>query len=217
MTFAGWEEEEGAAVIGVKAVFQAEAGDAVDRSSYTFSNVPIGPASSDRFVIVAVMFSGSGANRTISSCSIGGTNGTNLVGAGVQEVTYFFGRNIASGTTANIVVTGSGTMARCAIVVWSLTGLNSLTPVGSYTQSLPSNENFPVTLPIAAGGVILAVALYPSASSPLWSGANQVSDAVYESRYAGAQRAVMPSGAANTLALNLSPAGAARLAAISLR
>jgi len=102
--------------------------DTSDLGVYTFSSADIGTAHSTRLVVVAVMIRGTGWMSS-ATVTIGGDAASETVqvvdayrsGASIHQL------EVASGTTADIVVTPSGTGAGCAVSVHALYDLASST------------------------------------------------------------------------------------------
>ena len=127
-------------------------------TSYTFSSTSIGTASSDRLVVVVVEGRQAVVDRTVSSVTIGGVSATivsatNVSGRYPGCIAYL---TVTSGTTADIVVTFSGsTGSGCAIQVYTLTSLSSTTPVDS-DQSGTVASPASVTLTTSSQGALIA-------------------------------------------------------------
>lgn len=132
-------------------------------STYTFSNVDIGTASSDRLVVVATHATGLTSDVTASSVTLGGTSMTSAAsGFEANASLDLHYLTVTSGTTANIVATYSGNKSRCTIAVYTITGLNSSTP--SDTGSSTNSDTAPtLTLDIPTGSI--AVYAHTSANS----------------------------------------------------
>jgi len=104
-------------------------------TTFTFSNLSIGAASSTRRVVVVVYANGSSVTD-ISSITIGGSAATidvktTAISNGPLAIAS---RAIASGTTATVVVSTTGTAARCRVEVYSCVG-SILTPVVANSNS----------------------------------------------------------------------------------
>lgn len=128
--------------------YKASATDSVDRTVYTFSAVNIGGADPNRIVVVGLSVAYS-TGRSIASITIGGVAATVIAArvgnplASINTITTVLCEAVVpSGTTADVVVTMSGTCQGMAIAVWA--GLVvSATPrdVGSTVAgSLPINN-----------------------------------------------------------------------------
>lgn len=124
----------------IVSTFQSAQQVTVVTSVGTWDDAPIGTESSDRYVIVA---------WSVDNNDPGMTHTATLGGNAMTSIFYyedsdsyvgFFGIAYPTGTTADFVITGTGGTLRnqlcCAI--WSVTGMNSLTPTdtdGARTQS----------------------------------------------------------------------------------
>jgi hypothetical protein len=104
-----------------------------DENSYTFTNMAIGTASTTRRVI-AVIFadSGSTGNIILSTATIGGISATIdrqvTHTSGGSNIVAIVSATVPTGTTATVVASFSGSVARGACWVVSVDGLLSVTP-----------------------------------------------------------------------------------------
>jgi hypothetical protein len=132
--------------------------------AYTFSNVDIGTASSDRLVVVACHATGNtGAlNINLTSMTLGGSSMTNAAAFAEDTASVdLYYLTVTSGTTATIVATYPNQKRRCTIAVYTITGLNSSTPSDTGTSS--NSDSAPtLTLDIPTGSI--AVYAHTSAS-----------------------------------------------------
>jgi hypothetical protein len=126
--------------------------------------------------------------RTISTVSIGGTNGTihyqgdtsGFSNAGVAS------RVVSSGNN-NVTVTWSGGVTSCAVFVWLITGYNSATPTdGEATSSGTAGTSLTATFDIPASGTAVYVNTHNNANATGWSSATEQDDLTAEAQYAGA-------------------------------
>lgn len=129
-------------------------------SSYTFSSVAIGTATDTRYVLVGVTGRAPGA-RTLNSVTIAGITATILgnthnTGGGTDTISAFAIAKVTSGTTANIVVTFSSTMAAFGCSVWTLDGLDSAT---ARTYVGDTSDPFNGTLNAKADGWVFGVGM----------------------------------------------------------
>jgi hypothetical protein len=128
--------------------------DAVNRTVYTFSAVPIGDAEGTRRVIVGVNHDNS--SRTISSVTVGGIAATQAVyETGSTHRAGIWVAHVPTGSTANIVVTLNASDDRLGIGVWTATGLTSNTPLD--TDSSIVNITTDLSVSTANGGFAVAV------------------------------------------------------------
>lgn len=131
-----------------------------DASSYTFSSASIGAAYPDRHValIVGAASSQNNYTRVVSSVTIGGVSATiieqvrstqhNYPGIGALVIAA-----VPEGTSADIVVTFSGTVLRCAVGRWVLRGLASPTPRDTHSELVYNMSTATVDAP--KGGVLI--------------------------------------------------------------
>lgn len=138
-------------------------------SSNTYTNAPIGTASSDRYVIVGVIGEDS-TTATISGVTCAGNAMTNIAGTTLtnsNSVTAFYILNVTSGTTATIVATFTGNKNATWIGVWTATGLTSTTPIGTATQT---TDNTSTALTTTSGGFAIGIAgSYGGAATYTWT------------------------------------------------
>lgn len=151
-------------------------------SSYTFSSVSIGAASADRVVIVAVGGT-TGSTPAINSVTIGGNTATlaasqaSTSAAGCIAGLYYLA--VASGTTANIVVTFNKTMGSCEIAVFSMTGHASETPAATGTDGTGSTT-FNPNCNVAVGDVLISASNGGEGTACAWTNSTEQSDVVRE-------------------------------------
>jgi hypothetical protein len=155
--------------------------DTANRTTYSFSNVSIGTASSDRIVVLGI--SGvSVSEGSVSSVTIGGTEATihTQVSNGQTCIASLV---VPSGTTATIGVTYSAGRGNCTVYVWTIKQASSSSPlsVDSQTNSTSSTS---ITLDGQVGAVGCAVAfvLTTGSSTFSWSGLTVSADQAAETR-----------------------------------
>lgn len=138
----------------------------------TIASVPIGTASTNRRVIIAVLESASYGSG-ITDISIGGTS----VGATLQKTTnnasyngsIVFGyADVPTGTTANVVITGGGTLGDESSDVFYIytvdkTTLTAGSPtyVGNAISSAAPTTSNTVSATVSAGGFIITCLVLP--------------------------------------------------------
>lgn len=167
--------ESGAAAASIAP--EGNANSASGATTYTFTSVGIG---SGTHVIVGVIAIASGA-RTISTLTVGGNSALRTVQANATTLAGLVICNHPGGTTANIVVTFSAAMLRCAVVAWSVSGLSSTTETD--TASATSGDPTTVSLDIPANGFGVSV-IGSNATSSLtltWTGLTEDFDTTYAS------------------------------------
>ena len=161
--------------------FTATTSSVTNATTYTFSAVDIGAADTNRMVVVAISTSSNASTvRTVSSATIGGVRATvhvqaRLAAASFRSV-HLISAVVPTGTTGDVVITMSGTMARMAIAVYrSIPG--STTPVntasaGAGTSGAVTSRS--VNLNVSNGGFFVLAAAGGSTAglSASSSGAN---------------------------------------------
>lgn len=121
-------------------------------NTYTFSSHSIGTASADRYVVVTVT-----TNSRVSAVTVGGASCTlaNSRTNGGASYIYITDGPVTSGTTASIVVTiSTATSAACGIGTFAVTGLQSITPTATATQTTDVTAT---NLAVTASGVAVGV------------------------------------------------------------
>ena len=96
-------------------------------SSYTFSSQSLGTAASDRKIYVCVGSSAVSTAYSFSSVTVAGVTATQIVAGNADNNSSFqpfaiYEADVPSGTTGDVVVNLSGTMANCAIALYRATG-----------------------------------------------------------------------------------------------
>ena len=132
-------------------------------SSYTFAAVDIGdppPPGLNRLVCVGVT-AAAATNLSISSVNANAGAVVGVVGAsggGLTRISEFWTLNIPTGSTADIVVTASGNLARCAIHVWVIYTSQSGHAAAS-AMAIQNGGNSLTTNPVAipVSGVAMAI------------------------------------------------------------
>lgn len=170
--------------------------DTNDLSSYTFTARSIGTAAADRRIIVGI-FARSSVSTTIAVSGVtvagitaavvpgtpaGGPNGS------VSTETSLWIVDVPTGTTGDIVVTLNNTGSRCAIALWSATGIvGSPSDVATYFVS-GSNNTISLNADVLTGSIVVAIGgCNSSAVTMTWTGATEDVDAAVEtSRYTAA-------------------------------
>ena len=134
--------------------FTANAADAADQSTVTFSGQAIGTAATDRIVVIGVTCN---AGEPITSATIGGISAASVVeGDALGGTAYaaLWQASVPTGATADIVINLTGTSFRTGLGVWAIYGASStVTDTGSSIAD-PSTD----TLNISAGGVAIGMA-----------------------------------------------------------
>lgn len=138
-------------------------------STYTFSGVDIGTPSATRLVVIGVSgYNSAGSSRTLNSVTVGGNSATVNIGTAVSAILPGGVASIADSTnsTADIVVTFSGSCSQCAILVWAITDLSSNTPI----QALTDGGSFSLSLSVQQAGPYIAFVRGGTSSNITWTG-----------------------------------------------
>ena len=152
-----------------------------DTTTYSFNTLSVGPAETGRIVVLAVSIRKNGTSGT-PTATIDGNAMTEAVGinATSSSASYsaLFTYQLDSGTTADFAVTWSGGR-RCGVVVYSMLGASSETPLVTATGTELSSDgasiacNLGSTTGITAGNVMIANRITDTGSAmsqQSWSG-----------------------------------------------
>jgi hypothetical protein len=165
---------------------------------FTFNAVPIGAASPDRLVVIALMMQA----NDVASVTIGGIAATKAIG--INNGTTFCELWIAAvptGTTANVALGGgSGTNPRLCIASYSLYGA-SAAPLATATDI---TSTYDANLAFGANCVVIGAFTNAPAigSSDIWTGLTEDVDAVNSNTNFSAASIQDVSG---SLAINVTP------------
>lgn len=151
---------------------------ASDAATYTFTAADIGTADSDRTVVVAVASTRFANPATvISSVTVGGLSATELIQfnntPGDTGVVGLYAIDIAAGTSADIIVTFSGSGSRCGIGVYRCTGISTTPNDTASTGASGGSESVAAT----TGGAVIGVAHVAANAGFTWSGLTEMYDA----------------------------------------
>ena len=147
--------------------------DNINRTTYTFSNVPVGAASSNRFIILVCGADNVGSIRSLAAAPT--CNGSNMtlvhaIGSasdGVEGVMYY--TKLTTGTTAEFIITWSAAMGDCGIGIYAVT---SSTGNMSVRASSTSTSGTLTSVVAARGDVIIGVDVENGGSGALMSWTN---------------------------------------------
>src|SRR5690606_31234827 len=146
-----------------------------DQTAYTFGDVSLGAAASDRYIAVAVG-ARAGNGGDFDAVTIGGVSATQVVsvinGTTQNTTAGLFIAHVPDGTTGDVVVAFTSTRVRIAITVWRIVGT---TGVAVSTDSLAGGSQT-VSLDIPAGGVACAASYTHANAAPSWTGLTQDTD-----------------------------------------
>jgi len=150
------------------AVFEEFVTDTVGATTYTFSGADIGPAASDRIVVVTCHTEG---GASVSSATIGGsTADIHIQSNNGNVVTTIISLLVTTGTTADIVVTWNTSTLRCTIGIWSLTGAEEVV-VDTDSAAAASGTAQTLTVTIPAEGTAISGDSHGTGTTPTtWGG-----------------------------------------------
>lgn len=132
---------------------------------YTFNDINIGTASSDR--LVALILVGSSLTPvSLSSVTINGVAANlHLQTTGKITTTAMASLLVTSGTTANIVATWSGNSNRCVLGLYAIKSLSNTIPYATSVVNNNTGSTISNTINTAAGGLVIGGGQAISASS----------------------------------------------------
>lgn len=146
---------------------------------YTFNSTSIGAAASDRYIVLAVFGSG-GASTTVSSVTVAGSSATSLVQInGNTTISALFIVPLETGTTADIVVAFPDAKERCAVSVWRVTGIPTITPYHTASFGTGNTVNTAsLNINTIQDGIMIAAAVRGGTQSgtTTWIGATEAYD-----------------------------------------
>lgn len=190
-------------------------------SSYTLSAVPIGTASSSRYVVIAMSakFLGTTA-ASISTLTIGGVSATIVTtatgtGSNIATTTLAYAL-VPTGTTADIVVTYSRAALRCAAAVWTISGSGTISVDTSNQFGGSANPSPTATLDLSTSAVTMGVgARFTNTGSHIWSGLTKRGQTDFGSGTISAADATLVAGA-NAISVSAGDAEGASVSAAFL-
>lgn len=141
-----------------------------DATTYTFAGTSLGTAGPNRLIVVATALR-SAASNSYSSVTVGGVAATDVVVQNAAQTNVGLHQILVpTGTTADIVVTMTGTGSRCVIGVYALYNLSLGTARATGTSTAATLALSVNTQP---QGIVLATAYCGGSSSEVWTGATQ--------------------------------------------
>jgi len=149
----------------VTLLYKHEDGTTSVSTSFSFSSIYVGDGFSDRLIIVAVCGGDGSANHTLTDVQIDSVSatihaaptapggGTSLTNCGIASLV------VPTGNSIDIDVTWSSAPDGCAIVVYTLAGYNSATPVDTYSDvSTSGSTTMSATIDLRENGATVFVA-----------------------------------------------------------
>ena len=150
--------------------------DGVNRTEYTFSSVPVGAASANRFVVMVMGADNQGASRSLTTAPT--CNGSDMTivrssggfSDGVRGTMAFI--KLPTGTTAEFIATYDGTMGDCGIGIYAVTSSTGTMSVRDESLSLTGTL---ASVDAVKGDVIIGVDVENGASGALmsWTGSSE--------------------------------------------
>jgi hypothetical protein len=164
--------------------FTASASNGTDLTNYSFSSLSLGSAAADRQMVVGIG-AAAGSSRTVNSVLVAGVTAsriTGAVGAFGSDIADLWSAKVSAGTTGNVDVNFSGSMARCTVGLWRMTGASaahhSTLTVSTSTQTTVSGN-----IAVPNNGAVIAItrAVGSGSQSITWSGLTEDMDTIIES------------------------------------
>ena len=190
-----------------------------DQTTYTYTAASIGTASAGRYVVIGVSgASGTTATRTVTSLTIGGVSATAIQNPLTSIATSLFGLTVAAGTTADIVVTFSAAVVYSKIYIYTVTGLNSTTPIDSDSASASGVTSISLTLTTQPNAAIISICSGGNETTSItgWTNLTQNQSSVIDGRTASAASGIA-SGTIIDTVVTTQTAGFSRQTAVVLR
>jgi hypothetical protein len=155
--------------------------DNTNKTTYTFAGRSLGAEGNQRKIAITVTGTGGAVDRTISSVSVAGVAGVQIVQeyinvSSLSRVSAIFLANVPTGTTGNVVVTGTGAFANCRIGVYAIRGLDEMKAIATNQSSSSSTTSRTLSLTSNEAGCAIACANYGSGTAT-WSGLTSNYDA----------------------------------------
>lgn len=171
-------------------------------SSFTFSSA-IGPPSPTRLVVVTI--SGVlGDFFSFNSATIGGVSATVVTSAygvsGSANINCVMVQAVVpTGTTANVVVNWSRSMARCAVGVWTIDGVISNTAVTS-ASGTGNSSTVDLSMNVQPNDAVIGGSLSFSNQPTTWAGLTEDFDIAFStSRHSGASDVMLTAQSPRTI------------------
>lgn len=155
-----------------------------DLTTYTFSSQNLGAADPNRWIVVCVGGTTNTA-RSISSVTVGGVSATKIAqaeGSTVYRHISIWVAPVPTGTTGDIVVTWSGSLARCGYSAYRL--ITGVAPTAAYdvqTDLTLTSSDLSVSIGRPSGGVVVASTINAAsgATGVTWAGTTEDYDATW--------------------------------------
>lgn len=194
--------------------YQTTVSSGVDGTTFTFEDVPIGPAVDERRVIVGTVQGLSSV--AVSSITIGGVSASvkKAQASGTGNAEIWLAEVPANvGTTADIVVTWGSAVGRSCAAVWAAYNLSSDTPVDTDGGNISTTANgSDLSLTTTAGGFVVGIGMHSNFTSGnmTWRNMTERYDEVLEAQVNTSRLSVADaatSGTSLTVGLDLNGGG----------
>jgi len=154
--------------------FIAATGNETELTTYTFAGQSLGVENSARKILVVLSArSSDGAARTISSVTVAGITATAIATQHSSGNTAaIYSAAVPTGTTGDVVVTWSSTMARTGIGVYRALNIASAAEATGVSTANPLTSN----LSVSEGSVQVAVGHSDNSTTATWSGTNGLTE-----------------------------------------
>lgn len=165
----------GSGIDAAVATFRSNANDGSNLTTYTLADQAIGPAFSDRYVIVAIT---AGGTTAIASVTIGGiaASAIGVAGDGTHLLSALWIALVPTGTTATVVVNVGSGWSRIGIACYSVTGLQSITPYDTGSDLSMSSGVMDDVIDVPDGGFVIGIAYNGQACTFTWTGLTEDAD-----------------------------------------
>lgn len=153
---------------------------ATDATSYTFAGTSLGTAGPNRLIVVGSA-ARSGASNSYSSVTVGGSAMSSAVVRNAAQTNvglhYLL---VPTGISADIVVTFTGTAARCGIGVWAL---YNLAQQAARSTASDTAATLALSLNTFPDAIALAITYTGGSTSEVWTGLTENFDVAPESSH----------------------------------
>jgi hypothetical protein len=170
----------GASAGGVAAVSRtANAVNASNLTTYTFTSQSLGAAAGNRKIVVCVNCTHGSSGISVSSLTVGGVSASLVKAQPANTETSYrteiWQADVAAGTTGNVAVTFSSAPNQCGIGVYRVTGAKSAAHATAGDNTSPGSE----TINVPANGILIGSA-GNNGGVVAWSGITENYDEVTE-------------------------------------
>jgi len=145
--------------------------DSSNSSSYTFSNMNLGTADVDRYIVVGAVVRSGSSSAYANSVSVGGVTATRVQydrngASGFLTESSLWIAPLPSGTSADVVLNLNNGAVRAGISVHAVYDIASTTPLATGGDVNSATLNSTVSVP--ENGIVIAVSYGHSATSASW-------------------------------------------------